>query len=146
MNLDNAKTAQQNMVALLNSMNGSNLTETGVTFLEVEALVEQATNTRVQVTPGPVPVFSGSDYLYYNRSSAVKQLGSTESIAVTVAANMTDEQLYNAAMAKFPLQATEWRFVAAQKPVGADRPGLLVIAAKVDSLIYRGEYSFKLVL
>lgn len=146
MNLDNAKTAQQNMIALLNSMNGSSLVESNVTFLDVEALVEQATNTRVQVTPGPAPVFSGSDYLYYNRSSAAKQLGSSTSIEVTVTADMTDEQMYTAAMAKFPLQATEWRFVAAQKPVGSERPGLLVISAKADSLIYHGDYSFKLVL
>jgi hypothetical protein len=146
MNLDNAKTAQQNMIALLNSMNGSSLVETSATFLEVEALVEQPTNTRVQINPGPVPLFSGSDYLYYNRTSAPVQLGSNDSIEVTVTADMTDEQMFTAAMAVFPLQDEEWRFVAAQKPVGSERPGLLVISAKSDSLIYHGDYSFKLVL
>lgn len=146
MNLNNAKTAQQNMIDLLNSMNGSSLVESSVTFLDVEALVEQDTNTRVQVTPGPVPVFSGSDYLYYNRTSAPVQLGNNDSIEVTVTADMTDEQMFNAAMAVFPLQDEEWRFVAAQKPVGSERPGLLVISAKSDSLIYHGDYSFKLVL
>lgn len=146
MNLNNAKTAQQNMIDLLNSMNGSSLVESNVTFMDVETLVEQETNARVQVTPGPVPVFSGSDYLYYNRTSAPIQLGNNDSIEVTVTADMTDEQMFNAAMAVFPLQDDEWRFVAAQKPVGSERPGLLVISAKSDSLIYHGDYSFKLVL
>lgn len=146
MNLNNAKTAQQNMIDLLNSMNGSSLVESSVTFLDVEALVEQETNTRVQVTPGPVPVFSGSDYLYYNRTSAPVQLGHNDSIEVQVVNTMTDQQLFDEAMAVFPLQDSEWRFVAAQKPVGSDRPGLLVVSAKPDSLIYHGDYTFKLVL
>lgn len=146
MNLNNAKTAQQNMIDLLNSMNGSSLVESSATFVDVEALVEQPTNTRVLIAPGPSPLFSGSDYLYYNRTSAPVQLGSNESIEVTVTADMTDEQMFAAAMAVFPLQDEEWRFVAAQKPVGSERPGLMVISAKVDSLIYHGDYSFKLVL
>ena len=146
MNLNNAKTAQQNMIDLLNSMNGSSLVESSATFVDVEALVEQPTNTRVLIAPGPSPLFSGSDYLYYNRTSAPVQLGSNESIEVTVTADMTDEQMFAAAMAVFPLQDEEWRFVAAQKPVGSERPGLLVISAKSDSLIYHGDYSFKLVL
>jgi hypothetical protein len=146
MNLDNAKTAKQNLIALLNSLNGTSLSEANVAFLDVEALVEQPTNTRVQVTPGSDPIFSGSDYLYYNRTSAPVQLASNVSIEVTVTADMTDEQMFTAAMAIFPLQDEEWRFVAAQKPIGSDRPGMLIISANTDSLIYHGDYSFKLVL
>jgi hypothetical protein len=145
MNLNNAKTAQQNILDLLNSLNGTNLTAVNVTFGTVEELIEQPTNARVQLTPGATPVFSGSDYLYYNRSSAVNQLGSSESIQVTVTAGMTDQQIFDAAMAVFPLQAAEWRFVAAQMPVVGVRPGLLIVSAKPDSLIYHGDYSFKLV-
>lgn len=145
MNVNTTLTGKQNIVALLNSLNGTTLVEANVTLGTVEALVEQPTNARVQVAPGDTPVFSGEDYLYYNRVSAPVQLGTTESIQVTVTAGMTDEQMFAAAMAVFPLQASEWRFVAAQKPVGSDRPGLLVISALDTSLIYRGDYSFKLV-
>jgi hypothetical protein len=145
MNVNTALTGKQNIVALLNSLNGTTLVEANVTLGTVEALVEQPTNSRVQVAPGPTPVFSGEDYLYYNRTSAPVQLGTNASIEVTVTAGMTDPEMFTAAMAVFPLQDEEWQFVAAQKPVGSDRPGMLIISAKPDSLIYHGDYSFKLV-
>jgi hypothetical protein len=146
MNVNNALTGKQNIIALLNSLNGTSLVEDNITLGTPVALPESLTNTRVEISPGPSPLFAGADDFYYNRTSAAKQLGSTESIQVTVTAGMTDEQMLAAAMAVFPLQASEWHFVAAQKPIGSDRPGLLTIAANADSLIYHGEYSFKLVL
>lgn len=146
MNIDLQKTPAQNLVALLNSLNGTTLVEANVSFSDVETLVEQDTNSRVVVAPGATPAFSGSDYLYYNRATAYAALGSPDSIEVTVTADMNDVQVYAAAMAKFPLQGSEWRFVAAQMPVGTERVGMLLIAAKSDSLLYVGNYSFTLVI
>jgi len=146
MNIDLQKTPAQNLVALLNSLNGTSLVEANLAFSDAQALTEQNTNSRVLVAGGSTPVFAGSDYLYYNRATAAATLGNANSIEVTVTAGMNDAQVYAAAMARFPLQGSEWRFVAAQMPVGTERPGMLLIAAKSDSLLYVGNYSFTLVI
>jgi hypothetical protein len=146
MNINLSQTPAQNLVALLNDMNGTTLVEANVTFSDVETLVEQPTNSRVVVAPGDSPAFSGSDYLYYNRISAPVQLGTNESIEISVTEEMTDDSILSAALLQFPLHSTEWVFSALQRPVGSERPGMLMITAKPDSLLYVGSYSFRLVI
>lgn len=146
MNINLSQTPAQNLVALLNELNGTSLTDANVAFSAVEALVEQDTNSRCVIEPGTTPAFSGSDFFYYNRISAPVQLGTNDSIEVTVTEGMSDEAVMTAAMLQFPLHSTEWAFSALQRPVGSDRPGMLMIAAKPESLLYVGSYSFRLVI
>lgn len=146
MNINLSLSPEANLVALLNSLNGTTLVEANVAFSNVETLVEQPTNSRVVVNAGTTPAFSGSDWLYYNRISAANQLATNDQIEVLVTADMNDAQLLAACLAKFPLHNADWRFVAAQKPANANLPGFLAIAAKPESLLYRGEYVFKLLL
>lgn len=146
MNINLSLSPEANLVALLNSLNGTTLVEANVAFSDVEALVEQDTNSRVVVGVGATPAFSGSDYLYYNRISAANQLASNDPIEVIVTADMDDAQMLTACLAAFPLHNADWRFVAAQKPADVNNAGFLAIAAKPESLLYRGDYVFKLLL
>lgn len=146
MDINQSLTPKQNIVALINSMNGSQLVEANFEFGTPEVLLEAETNTSVMVMPGTIRVFSGFTHLTYNRMSAVVAFKTLEPIEVKVAVGMSEETIKGLAMAKFPLHNDQWEAVSMVVPQTRGMAGSYQIKAIDSSLLYRGTYEFKLTL